>query len=64
MTLRELLEKTSRFQNVRVTCDQCCKTGTSSRLFSGLSRSYLDSPVVEVKADKFGELLVEIGRNE
>ena len=29
-----------------------------------LSRSYLGSPVVEVKADKFGELLVEIGRNE
>ena len=60
MTLRELLEKTSRFQNVRVTCDQSCKTGTSSRLFSGLSRSYLDSSVVEIKADERGVLLIEI----
>jgi len=61
MTLKELLEKTSRFQNVCVTRDQCCKTGTSSRLFSGLSRNYLDSPVVEIKANEVGVLLVEIG---
>lgn len=61
MTLQELLEKTSRFQKVDVVYDQEHKTGTSSSLLSGLSRSYLDSPVVEIKADKFGELLVAIG---
>ena len=61
MTLRELLETTSRFQKVDVVYDQEHKTGTSSSLLAGLSRSYLDSPVVEIKADKFGELLVAIG---
>lgn len=61
MTLLELLEKTSRFQKVDVVYDQEYKTGTSSSLLSGLSRSYLDSPVVEIKADKSGELLVAIG---
>lgn len=61
MTLRDLLETTSRFQNVDVVYDQEHETGTSSSLLSSLSRSYLDSSVVEIKADKFGILLVEIG---
>ncbi|MBP5411568.1 MAG: hypothetical protein J6Y26_06655 [Lachnospiraceae bacterium] len=60
MTLRELLETTSLFQKVDVVYDQEHRTGTSLNLLSSLGLSYLDSPVVEIKADKFGELLVAI----
>lgn len=61
MTLRDLLETTSGFQKVDVVYNQKHKTGTSSSLLSSLSRSYLDSSVVEIKADKFETLLVYIG---
>jgi hypothetical protein len=61
MTLRDLLETTSRFQKVDVLHGQERITGTSQSLLSCLNSRQLDSSVVEIKADKFETLLVDIG---
>ena len=60
MTLKELLEKTSRFQRVKVFYDKSSRSGKSSELLEHLGESWLKSPVMEIKAD-FSELLVEVG---
>lgn len=60
MTLKELLEKTSRFQRVKVFYNKNSRSGKSSELLEHLGESWLKSSVMEIKAD-FSELLVEVG---
>lgn len=61
MTLRDVLEKMSCFQDVSVHygCDH--KSGTAAELLNNLGSDWLESPVIEIKADRFSELLVEVG---
>ena len=60
MTLKELLEKTSRFQKVDVFCKDDYEGGKASYLLENLGISWLESPVLEVKAE-LSELLIEVG---
>ena len=61
MTLKELLEKTSRFQNVIVSyCGKSKATEKTSYLLDDLGEGWLNSPVLEIRAD-FSKLLVEVG---
>ena len=61
MTLKELLEKTSRFQKVAVYYGDSRKADKAANLLNNLSSNWLESPVIEIKADRFSELLVEVG---
>ena len=60
MTLKELLEKTSRFQKASVFYGEMHRSGTASQLLENLGESWLKSPVLEFKAED-SELLAEIG---
>lgn len=61
MTLKELLEKTSRFQKVTISyCGESKTTGKTAYLLDDMGEGWLSSPVLEIRAD-FSELLVEVG---
>ena len=60
MTLEEMLETTSRFQEVSVFYGVSCRSGKASQLLKDLGCSWLESPVLEVKAE-LSELLIEVG---
>ena len=60
MTLKELLEKTSRFQKVAVFygCQSRCETAMC--LLENIGKSWLDSPVLEIMAEDY-ELSIVVG---
>lgn len=60
MTLKELLEKTSHFQKVAVFygCQSRCETAMC--LLENIGVSWLNSPVLEIRADDY-ELSIVVG---
>ncbi len=60
MTLKELLEKTSRFQKVAVFYGYQSRCETAMRLLENIGESWLDSPVLEIKAEDY-ELSIVVG---
>jgi len=60
MNLKTLLEKTSAFQKVEIFYRGNEKCGTAGSLLENLGKDWLESQVLEIKAD-FSKLMIEIG---
>jgi uncharacterized protein with ATP-grasp and redox domains len=60
MTLKELLEKTSYFQKVAVFYGYQSRCETAMCLLENIGESWLDRPVLEIKAEDY-ELSIVVG---